>query len=176
MRTASQPCLVWDTPMTGQESLTATTVLHGSLVGLFFDFNVRSSRLTRLLSDFQVTKPLPNVTWPLPRNFAGSIAVDRAGHPNNTLFFWGFEKERGSLTTPAHEHSDRPWGIWLNGGYVLHPRGKVRKIDWRLSQAWLFKSHWPALRGITVSTSSRGPAKFLAERTDSCCKRLLLVP
>ena len=66
--------------------------------------------------DFQVTKPLPNVTWALPRNWAGNIAVNRAGHPNDTLFFWGFEKKYGSLTAATHEDSTEPWGIWLNGG------------------------------------------------------------
>ncbi|KAI0333871.1 alpha/beta-hydrolase [Cubamyces sp. BRFM 1775] len=65
---------------------------------------------------FEVKDPLPNVTWPLSRSFAGNIPVNRAGHPNCTLYFWGFEKERGSLTADAHERADEPWGIWLNGG------------------------------------------------------------
>ncbi|KAF7798025.1 hypothetical protein EIP86_009237 [Pleurotus ostreatoroseus] len=65
---------------------------------------------------FQVTSPMPNVTFPLGRNWAGNIPVDRPGHPNNTLFFWGFEKENGSLTASAGDRSDEPWGIWLNGG------------------------------------------------------------
>ncbi|KAJ3559619.1 hypothetical protein NM688_g231 [Phlebia brevispora] len=69
-----------------------------------------------LAVDFQVTHPMPNVTFPLGRNWAGNIPVDRPGHPNNTLFFWGFEKERGSLTASAGERLDEPWGIWLNGG------------------------------------------------------------
>jgi carboxypeptidase D len=63
--------------------------------------------------DFEVKDPLPNVTDPLTRSFAGSISTNRAGHPNDTLFFWGFEKENGSLTAPD---SDKPWLIWLNGG------------------------------------------------------------
>ncbi|KAI0675833.1 alpha/beta-hydrolase [Trametes maxima] len=67
-------------------------------------------------SYFEVKGPLPNVSFSLPRNFAGNIPVNRAGHPNNTLFFWGFEKENGSLTAAATERSDEPWGIWLNGG------------------------------------------------------------
>ncbi|KAI9065255.1 alpha/beta-hydrolase [Trametes sanguinea] len=65
---------------------------------------------------FEVTSPLANVTFPLSRNFAGNIPVNRAGHPNNTLFFWAFEKENGSLTADANERSNEPWGIWLNGG------------------------------------------------------------
>ncbi|KAI0344358.1 alpha/beta-hydrolase [Trametopsis cervina] len=68
---------------------------------------------------FQVTEPLPNVSWPLGRNWAGNIPVDRPGTPhnsNNTLFFWGWEKEHGSLTAKAGEREHEPWGIWLNGG------------------------------------------------------------
>ena len=62
---------------------------------------------------------MPGVTWDLPRSFAGNIGVNRPGHPNNTLFFWGFEKETGSLTAAADERADEPWGIWLNGGCVI---------------------------------------------------------
>ncbi|KAI0773294.1 alpha/beta-hydrolase [Trametes elegans] len=67
-------------------------------------------------SYFEVKDALPNVTWPLPRSFAGNIPVNRAGHPNNTLFFWALEKENGSLTAASGENGDAPWGIWLNGG------------------------------------------------------------
>ncbi|OAX41086.1 alpha/beta-hydrolase [Rhizopogon vinicolor AM-OR11-026] len=62
---------------------------------------------------FQVTESLPNVTWPLARNWAGNIPVQREGHPNDTLFFWAFENQEGSFTSNA---TDEPWGIWLNGG------------------------------------------------------------
>ncbi|KAI0738607.1 alpha/beta-hydrolase [Daedaleopsis nitida] len=65
---------------------------------------------------FQVKDPLPNVNWTLPRSFAGNLPVKRAEHPNNTLFFWSFEQENGSLTVAAGERADKPWGIWLNGG------------------------------------------------------------
>ncbi|KAG6379588.1 Alpha/Beta hydrolase protein [Boletus reticuloceps] len=61
---------------------------------------------------FQVTENLPSVTWSLPRNWAGNIPVQRVGHPNDTLFFWGFESSNGSFTA----NSSEPWGIWLNGG------------------------------------------------------------
>ncbi|KAH0836523.1 Alpha/Beta hydrolase protein [Lanmaoa asiatica] len=61
---------------------------------------------------FQVTDSLPNVTWPLARNWAGNIPVQRDGHPNDTLFFWAFESSNGSFTATG----DEPWGIWLNGG------------------------------------------------------------
>ncbi|KAJ7716754.1 Alpha/Beta hydrolase protein [Mycena metata] len=62
---------------------------------------------------FQVTAPLPNITFSLPRSYAGNINVQRAGHPNNTLFFWALENSVGSLTAAK---STKPWGIWLNGG------------------------------------------------------------
>lgn len=63
--------------------------------------------------DFEVKDPLPNATFPVGRSFAGNIPVNRAGHDNDTLFFWAFESQNGSLTA---ENSAEPWGIWLNGG------------------------------------------------------------
>ena len=77
---------------------------------------VSDSRLIPL-PDFEVTDKLPNITDPLPRNFAGNIPVNRAGHPNDTLFFWAWEKvgQNGSLTAPAVNNTD-PWIIWLQGG------------------------------------------------------------
>ena len=54
------------------------------------------SQLSRISPDFEVTDPLPNVTEALPRSFAGSISTNSVGHANDTLFFWGFEKEEGS--------------------------------------------------------------------------------
>ncbi|THH11307.1 hypothetical protein EW145_g733 [Phellinidium pouzarii] len=65
---------------------------------------------------FLVSDPLPNVSFPLSRNWAGSITVNRTNHPNDTLFFWGFESRSGSLTAGADENSSEPWAIWLNGG------------------------------------------------------------
>ncbi|KAJ7354412.1 alpha/beta-hydrolase [Mycena albidolilacea] len=67
---------------------------------------------------FEVTDKLPNITSTLPRNFAGNIPVNRAGHPNNTLFFWAFEhtSKNGSLTAPADASNTDPWIIWLQGG------------------------------------------------------------
>ncbi|KAH9951151.1 alpha/beta-hydrolase [Amylocystis lapponica] len=61
---------------------------------------------------FEVTESFPNVTWELPHSYAGNIGVQREGHPNNTLFFWAFEKQNGSLTADNND----PWAIWLNGG------------------------------------------------------------
>ncbi|KDR80630.1 hypothetical protein GALMADRAFT_240974 [Galerina marginata CBS 339.88] len=65
---------------------------------------------------FQVTSKLPNVTFDVGRMFAGNIPVQRAGHPNDTLFFIGVEKSRGSLTALSTPSNRDPWGIWLNGG------------------------------------------------------------
>jgi len=66
------------------------------------------------LSDFQVTDSLPFVKFDPGSSFAGNIPVQRT--QNTTLFFWGFEKERGSLTATANERGSEPWAIWLNGG------------------------------------------------------------
>ncbi|KAJ7143727.1 Alpha/Beta hydrolase protein [Mycena epipterygia] len=63
---------------------------------------------------FEVTAPLPNVTHTIARSFAGNVGVNRANHPNATLFFWAFEKTNGSLTGSAADTD--PWIIWLNGG------------------------------------------------------------
>lgn len=65
---------------------------------------------------FEVTERLPNVTFNTGRSYAGNIPVQRAGHPNDTLFFYGFEKSHGSLTAPPNGSNKEPWGIWLNGG------------------------------------------------------------
>ena len=62
-----------------------------------------------------MTERLTNVTFDLGRNWAGNIPVNRPDHPNNTLFFWAFEKENGSLTAAAGERNDEPWGIYTNG-------------------------------------------------------------
>lgn len=65
---------------------------------------------------FRVTDPLPLAPNVASRSFAGNLPVDRPGHPNNTLFFWAFEREAGSLTSTAGERSEEPFIIWLNGG------------------------------------------------------------
>ncbi len=66
--------------------------------------------------DYEVKDPLPNVTWSMPRSFAGSVSVNRENHPNNTLFFYAFEREDGSLSSADGERTGEPWVIWLNGG------------------------------------------------------------
>ncbi|KAF8074955.1 Alpha/Beta hydrolase protein [Lyophyllum atratum] len=65
---------------------------------------------------FEVTQSLPNVTFDTGRSYAGNLPVQRPGHPNDTLFFVGYEKFPGSLTTMAPANGNQPWGIWLNGG------------------------------------------------------------
>lgn len=54
----------------------------------------------------------------MPRSFAGSVSVNRASHPNNTLFFYAFEREADSLAAADGERTDEPWVMWLNGGWV----------------------------------------------------------
>ncbi|KAF8268911.1 hypothetical protein EI94DRAFT_1063969 [Lactarius quietus] len=73
---------------------------------------------------YLVTQGLPNITFPLGNNYAGNLPVGRSGHPNNTLFFWGFENIAGSLAAPASEMQLSPWLIWLGGGggYEFDPR------------------------------------------------------
>lgn len=95
-----------------------TTVQIGKIVCLFSGlFSPAEYNTEPALTDFLVNTSLPNVTFPLNRSFAGNIAVNRANHLNDTLFFWAFESENGSLTADASA-SDKPWAIWLNGGCV----------------------------------------------------------
>ncbi|KAI1786917.1 alpha/beta-hydrolase [Ganoderma leucocontextum] len=68
---------------------------------------------------FEVKDPLPRLEHiALSRSFAGNIPVNRPDHPNNTLFFWAFERQgtNGTLTAPADENNTDPWIIWLQGG------------------------------------------------------------
>lgn len=98
-----------------------TCPMHGSAIFCLYN----------LFVDFEVTEPLPNITEPLPRSFAGNIATNRPGHQNSSLFFWGFEKEIGSLTAPADHQSDEPWLIWLNGG-----PGASRYVRWSIKHSF----------------------------------------
>ncbi|KAI8982714.1 alpha/beta-hydrolase [Trametes punicea] len=90
---------------------------------------------------FEVTQKLPNITGPLPRMFAGNIPVNRQGHPNDTLFFWAFEKQgaNGTLTAPANANNTDPWIIWLQGG--------------------------PGSSGMIALTTENGPIHVLANGT-----------
>jgi hypothetical protein len=96
----------------------ATMAQTGSVVS---NPSISGFRLLRTVvcADFQVTQSLSGVSFDSGRNWAGNVGVNRPSSPNNTLFFWGFEKEHGSLTAKAGERKDEPWGIWLNGGCVL---------------------------------------------------------
>ena len=87
-----------------------------------FPSSLSTGRITHRFSDFQVTQPLTNVTWELSRNWAGNIGTGDLQHPNNSLFFWAFEKTNGSLTA----NSTDPWGIWLNGGYWSFHSSQLR--------------------------------------------------
>lgn len=60
------------------------------------------------LADYQVnTASLPNATQcTMPSSYAGNIPVNRSGHPNNTLFFWGLESSPGSLTTGTNSSNE----------------------------------------------------------------------
>ena len=64
-----------------------------------------------------MTTPLPGVDFELGNNYAGNIGVQRPDHPDNSLFFWGFEHSNGSLTAAPGSQDDVPWAIWLQGGY-----------------------------------------------------------
>jgi carboxypeptidase D len=59
---------------------------------------------------------VPGITFGLPRSYAGSLSVNRTDHPENSMFFWGFEANVGSLAASKGERSEEPWAIWLNGG------------------------------------------------------------
>ena len=92
----------------------AITVQHGSHVRSRLSLSTLPQELTFLFgADFQVNDSLPGISFDLGNNYAGNIGVQRPNHPNDTLFFWGFEKENGSL---SNINSTEPWGIWLNGG------------------------------------------------------------
>ena len=93
-----------------------TIALHGRSVCLHHWSILKANNFRTIYPDFEVVEPLPNVSFPINRNWAGNIRVNRTGHQNDTLFFWGFEREEGSLTAPAHGGSNEPWAIWLNGG------------------------------------------------------------
>ena len=82
-------------------------------------------RHSRHPPDFQVTTPLPGVDFDLGTNYAGNIGVRRPGHPDNSLFFWGFEHTNGSLTASPGAQDDVPWAIWLQGGYDRITRSRV---------------------------------------------------
>ncbi|KAI0349726.1 alpha/beta-hydrolase [Trametes cingulata] len=90
---------------------------------------------------FEVTEKLPDIPGPLSRMFAGNIPVNRQGHPNDTLFFWAFEKQgsNGTLTAPADANNTDPWIIWLQGG--------------------------PGSSGMIALTTENGPIHVLANGT-----------
>jgi len=62
-------------------------------------------------SFYEVTQPLPNVTFDVGRMFAGNVPIERG--PDLSLFYWAVESTNGSLTS---NDTQKPWHIWLNGG------------------------------------------------------------
>jgi hypothetical protein len=114
----------------------------GSLVRHFRPFALYFRLSAVACPDYEVTDPLPNVTWTMPRSFAGSVSVNRTNHPNNTLFFYAFEREGGSLTAASGERTDEPWVIWLNGGWVAGLKNMSRRLN-----SWAALDH----RACTVS-------------------------
>ena len=83
-------------------TITLRTARHGRSVSNVIWLHPYSPIFIAML-DFRVKGPLPNQTFPLERSFAGNLPVNRKGHPNDTLFFWAYEKSYGSLTTDADE-------------------------------------------------------------------------
>ncbi|KAF7799722.1 hypothetical protein EIP86_010964 [Pleurotus ostreatoroseus] len=71
---------------------------------------------TEWQSYFQVSNNALGLDFDPGTNYAGNIYVDRPNHPNDSLFFWAFEKKNGSLTADANGSSTDPWAIWLQGG------------------------------------------------------------
>lgn len=112
-----------------------------------------------------MTQKLPNVTWNAERSFAGNLPVQRTGHPNNTLFFLGFEKSQGSLTAPLSPSNQQPWGIWLNGGWILLSLNVMRNVKHKYQQSRLFEHVWHVLWGIYVH-STRFSCAHVHNRTD----------
>lgn len=60
--------------------------------------------------DYEVTTPLPNITFDIGRSYAGNIPIARG--EDLSLFYWAVESQNGSLTS---ENVTEPWHIWLNG-------------------------------------------------------------
>ncbi|KAI0338858.1 alpha/beta-hydrolase [Trametopsis cervina] len=71
---------------------------------------------TKWQSYFAVNSSSLGLGFDVGNSYAGNINVQRENHPNNTLYFWGFESQSGSLTAGPGELSDRPWAVWLQGG------------------------------------------------------------
>ncbi|KAI0344379.1 alpha beta-hydrolase [Trametopsis cervina] len=71
---------------------------------------------TKWQSYFAVNSSSLGLGFDVGNSYAGNINVQRENHPNNTLYFWGFESQNGSLTAGPGELADRPWAVWLQGG------------------------------------------------------------
>ena len=102
-------------------TMTLRTARHGKSVSNVTWLHPYSPIFIVML-DFCVKYPLPNQTFPLERSFAGNLPVDRKGHPNDTLFFWAFEKSYGSLTTDADEDCKKSVSCSLDRPHTLFGR------------------------------------------------------
>ncbi|KAJ7769346.1 alpha/beta-hydrolase [Mycena metata] len=104
---------------------------------------------------FEVIGALPNVTQPIARSFAGNVGVNRADHPNATLFFWAFEKANGTLTGSAADTD--PWIIWLNENGPLRVTGTYSIVPNNFSWNTLADTIWvdqPVGTGYSTSDAT----------------------
>ena len=115
---------------------------------IILSHNVKFRSRSTPVPDFQVTEKLPGVDFNLSNSYAGNIGVQRPGHPNDTLFFWAFEHQSGSLTAAVGDNTKQPWAIWLQGGCGRHS-GSIYAVD---SHASIVPVHqaWSGLRQRTV--------------------------
>jgi hypothetical protein len=133
-----------------------------------------SARIQHFVAlDFLVKEQLPNMTFSLQRSFAGNIPVNRQGHPNNTLFFWAFEKTNGSLTN-ANSTASVSSSCILAFFYVSSPALGNQSLDdlaqWRLViytqslnqcltfgwiRTWIFQHARHAIRGMLLTVFER---------------------
>ena len=51
-------------------------------------------------------------------------------HADDTLFFWAFEHQNGSLAAASGQNNDTPWAIWLNGGCAHSYNSFCRCSPW----------------------------------------------
>lgn len=98
------------------ECLKERTVQNGSHVSILLRIELDVIIILTPCLDFEVPAKLPGLDFDIGASYAGNINVQRAHHQNDSLFFWGFESQNGSLTASAGDLTDRPWAVWLQGG------------------------------------------------------------
>ena len=62
---------------------------------------------------------MPNIGFPLQRSFVWSVPVNRPGHPNDTLFFYAYEKSKGSLTNAKDQTSPSVNDLLLCSNFIV---------------------------------------------------------